>query len=450
MPIAPPIRMKLEKLPKSSATWQVAQVQVDPELVDGALQTWLVCTQGDGVVRAESKAAGLATEARWCKLLVDAMQTAPPGGRPMVPKLLRTCDAGLADVLQPIVAPLKVRVEAAAGPVLADEIAAAWAAPQVADPSTLANERVLWRLLADVHALDVDGMDAEDREFALTTTVPGWEAPVVVWMAAQSRESGAGIYVFPSQHDMDRYDADEDGTATDFRAVCMEFVATDVVMPTALSRAGVRKLDLAHCHCPLFQVHDLGSDEPREFLNASETAVASVVVQALMAWAHEHLLAQRFADDGRYLGELPIDTVTTLPEIGATIVAINVTDKAEVPGITWSWPVELRCDLTNGAAQLALVLPGDAVMRVVTELEHFDALQLSPYVDGSDQVELFGVAGHDEPLQLTLLDHAPLASPAWRTAASKAAWVIEVLVVAVQPERTGVVHERVMPVKWGV
>ena len=63
MPFAPPIRKQLEKLPRTSATWQLGQSEAQLALGDGTDAVVLLCVQADGHVRAAKVTAIPAGEA---------------------------------------------------------------------------------------------------------------------------------------------------------------------------------------------------------------------------------------------------------------------------------------------------------------------------------------------------------------------------------------------------
>lgn len=326
MPIALPIRKQLEKLPKSSATWTAGSTVVDPALTDGAERTYMVCTQGDGALRAETTVVGAASDEAWSKLLLRAMQVAPADGRAMVPKVIKVSDIDHALAIKAIVAPLKIKVELAAGDLVAHDRTAIWAAPTVLNPPTLADERALWRQLYQLHAIHFKGDESCDLEFALTTEIAGWPAPEVLWGAVRpGKEAEAeALFIFRAAADRQAfYDGSDDDQCT------AQFIQVFYDDPCgfgnwAWQRAEARGLDHHLCHVATLSFHEPRcGDAPREQLDETETAVLHLVAQALLAWATLHRVGTHADLAAPGLPVPPSGERMAVPGTTATIVRIE-------------------------------------------------------------------------------------------------------------------------------
>ena len=324
MPIAQPIRVLLEKLPISSATWCAGSVVVDPALTDGIFRTYLICTQGDGVVRAEQTVDGLATDAVWSKNLARAMQFAPKGGRAMVPKVIKVADAALAALLLPILAPLKVKLELTARPLAISARIEALAAPAGPNPPTLAQEQSLWQQLFHLHAIHLVGDEDCDLLFGMTTEIAGWEAPVVRWCAvdpdAEEGEDGESLHVYHTDADRARAEADTDGLALDLQFFQVTFEDPHGAGGTAWRRALARNLDHLHCHVPVMTAFDPGLPDPREHLDETETSVLLLVAQAVRAWAALHRVGPFAVGGDAEVPGPPLPELLAVPDTQTTIV----------------------------------------------------------------------------------------------------------------------------------
>ena len=457
MPIAPPIRAKLEKLPKSSATWCLGSAVVDPEVTAGEVQTLLMCTQGDGMPRSQSVLPRLATEADWCKLLVTAMEFAPAGSRAMVPKIIKVADAALVSMLQALVAPLKIKVEQVDTPLVVARWLAVHAAPSGENPPSLVLERATWAALQELHDIGPLEEDNEDYTFAMTTDLPGWETAQVVWTAEKESGPGGDLYIVKSRGDLDTFLADSDAAKVVLEQTMLTVYFYDLEDGAELifSRAALRGLPHAGCHVPVLNARDPGKGAARGQLDATETALLQLVAKGIAQWC-------AWQDGGDAVEEEPdVAAVFAIPDTTATIAWIDaLPEDQHVPAISWSWLLALRCELVNGEAQLVLLVPAEVGDQAMAELEDVDGLILQPSADAADDPDectLFGLVATGEPVELSVVRDPPLPSAGWMWAAAQTEWLLEVVVcgvtdmAATHPTSSlPVVGTRLMPVAWAV
>ena len=438
MPIAHPIRAMLEKLPRSSATWHVAYALVDPELTNGAVRSALSCTQGDGLLRADAMLEGAATEAAWCKLLVRAMQSAPSGGRAMVPKVLKVIDPALAALLQPIVSPLKVKVEQVDGPLATVSLVDAWSAPATPNPPTLFQERALWDELFELHLIHLVGDANSDLTFAMTTDIVGWESPMVLWSAvspdADRDNDGEDLFIFPTAQDADNFLHDNSaGSDTNQRCLRIFFHDPHGCGGQAWQRALVRKLKHLHCHVPVLAKVEPGPQDPREQLDATETAVVQLVSQSLRAWAALHRVGPCASSPMPDKPVPPLEEVLAVPGTTATIVwHSGATDSQAIAKIIWSWPVVVAFEVIDDEAYFAVMVPPEAAKGAAAVLDAFVALRLRRCADSPDDFELLGMLSVGERELITVLPNMPVPSADWLDTAERDVWLIDVVVYKVE------------------
>ena len=369
--------------------------------------------------------------------------------------LVKVADPALAAELQAILAPLKVKVEHVDTPLAVTPWLNLHAGPTGPNPPTLAQERAMWQALSEVYVGRLDY--GPDAEFDMTTDLPGWATPAVLWAVETEQEVGGDLYIFRDRAGLELFKAKPDWSDPEST---LEFVWVFFDVPDNVGLDQLRAVlrGLPHLAQAVVQTIAVvpGVTEDRRQLDATETALVELVAQGVQAWCLSHGMGVFTAHIHSEACHHEHSEVVTVPGTTATIAMVTeVGCDHDEPAMAPGWLLGLRCEVVNGEPQLALLVPTDRGDETVKLLEGVDGLMVRGNPQAPNEALLCGLVADHGPLVLGEVQEPPILSEAWILAAVGAEWLVEVIVVAVSDgdapvvvAELPVVGTRLMPVAW--
>ncbi len=306
-----PLRKQLERLPRTSATWQIAMPAAQLLMADDVPGSICLCLQGDGMVRATKVIQGVPTAADWTLLLKNALAAPQKPLRPTLPGRLQLQDPQLAAVLTPFAEALKIKVEICAElPVLAEFASGLTEQFAQGGRTIIADlERDLFAASAAYARAEPWTLFCEEPHFQLDTEVLGWPEPVAVVMGGMGQTFGLAVYASAEVLDDCHYASDAGGPEAVARisdCVSVTLESSRSIPSNERKRVAARQYDVVPGRFPLFTRMKPGR-KPADLHTPDQYQVLTLALRALTAWAERLLEDAARPGPERTADELVLD-----------------------------------------------------------------------------------------------------------------------------------------------
>lgn len=288
MPFPPPIRKQLERLPRSGATWQIAQAKDPVQLADGKSGMALACAQADGIARVAwvSPDGAAATESDWCKLLKIAMENPQAPARAGLPARVQVRDAAVATLLETTLRQLKIAVAVGETPG-ADAACAAIAAQNGTAGGVLVLRDRDYGLYAQARLFAREKpweWFEEQPIFAFKMPISGWSEPRGVLMGGLGHVFGLSL--FTSAADLAPLIQRNGEPAADTQQLAVEFIDARAAGQTELKRLTARGLPVESDWIPIFYTVRGRTRSPLQA--AAHAQVLELALTGINRWLQLH------------------------------------------------------------------------------------------------------------------------------------------------------------------